>query len=44
MEDSMKRMFLVAAALLSLGAGTAFAQSLAHEAPPASQHSLTNGD
>jgi len=39
----MKRMILAALAVLSMGVGTAFAQSFAHEAPPAGQHQTTNG-
>jgi len=33
----MKRMILAALAVFSLGVGTAFAQSFAHEAPPSGQ-------
>jgi hypothetical protein len=34
----MKRLFLAMAALLSLGVGSAVAQSFAHEAPPHADH------
>lgn len=34
----MKRLILAAVAVLSLGVGTAFAQSFAHEAPSYGHH------
>jgi hypothetical protein len=40
----MKRMILLVFAIMSLGAGTAMGQSLAHPAPPRSQNQPSNGD
>jgi hypothetical protein len=34
----MKQLLLAAVAVLGVGAGSAFAQSLAHEAPPRAHH------
>lgn len=39
----MKRVIMAAAAVLTLTAGAAFAQSFTHNAPPANQHQTTNG-
>nr|WP_294521238.1 hypothetical protein [uncultured Rhodopila sp.] len=40
----MKRLILAAIAVLSLGVGTAFAQSFAHEAAPAGQQQKATGN
>jgi hypothetical protein len=44
MEDMMKRVILAALAVLSLGAGSAVAQSLSHGAAPSHHQSSVNGN
>jgi hypothetical protein len=39
----MKKLILFAAAVLTLGVGSAFAQSLSHEAPPPAHHQAFGG-
>jgi hypothetical protein len=40
----MKRLILAALAVVTLGIGTAFAQSFAHESPPTGQHHTARGN
>jgi hypothetical protein len=40
----MKKLVLAAIAVLGLSAGSAFAQSFAHEAPPAPHHSQSKSN
>jgi hypothetical protein len=40
----MKRLILAALAVVTLGMGTAFAQSFSHESPPAGQHRTASGN
>jgi hypothetical protein len=41
----MKKFVLAAIAVLTLGSGSAFAQSFSHSAPPnANQHTVVNGN
>lgn len=39
----MKKLILIAVAVLTLGVGSAFAQSLSHEAPPPAHHQTFGG-
>jgi hypothetical protein len=40
----MKQLILAAVAVLTLGVGSAFAQSFAHEMPPKHQSSMASGN